>query len=116
MTAPTTKDLVDPERVYLTGFSLGCMMAQRFALERSKLVAGFMCYGGELSLSSFADGNTAVERFDLQPMPMYAIIGDNDPWFNLMNDDFRSWVSWNGCSETTQTTIDLPSTEWLSAT
>ena len=39
---------VDPEQVFATGFSMGCMMSQRLALERSKIVAGFGCHGGTL--------------------------------------------------------------------
>ena len=31
---------IDPERVYTTGFSMGCMMAHRIALERSNIIAG----------------------------------------------------------------------------
>ena len=34
------KGKVDPERVYSTGFSMGCMMSHRLALERSKIIAG----------------------------------------------------------------------------
>ena len=44
--ANPSKGLVDPERVYFTGFSMGCMMANRFALERSSITAGFGCHGG----------------------------------------------------------------------
>ena len=34
-------NLVDPTKVFATGFSMGCMMSHRFALEKSSIVAGF---------------------------------------------------------------------------
>ena len=38
--AVTGRVSVDPERVYATGFSMGCMMAHRLAMERSAIIAG----------------------------------------------------------------------------
>ena len=42
------KGLVDAERVFSTGFSMGCMMSHRLALERSSIIAGFAGHGGTM--------------------------------------------------------------------
>ena len=107
---------VDPERVYVTGFSLGCMMAHRFAMERSKLVAGLMCHAGELSMANFSTPvimDAQRTKFGIEPMPMYVSIGDHDPWFSLAEDDFRLWAYWNGCKETKErkVRVALPNTD-----
>ncbi|CAD7961307.1 unnamed protein product [Amoebophrya sp. A120] len=39
---------IDPKRIYLTGYSNGCMMAQRFAFEDSQLVAAVACQAGNM--------------------------------------------------------------------
>lgn len=70
---------IDGERVYVSGFSMGCMMAHRLALERSAIVAGLGCHGGELSGVDFAATSqlaTLKSRFRLLPMPVYLTIGD----------------------------------------
>ena len=43
----TQSDLcnVDPQRIYLTGHSNGCALAQRVAIESSDLVAAVACMG-----------------------------------------------------------------------
>eukprot|EP00935_MAST-01C_sp_MAST-1C-sp1_P001581 g1581.t1 len=104
------KGRVDPERVYVTGFSLGCMMAHRFALERSQLVAGLGCHGGELSL---VDTTVASElavlrsRFSVQPMPVYLTIGDQDVWFSLAKPDWRAWSTLNQCAANSTAAVTL---------
>jgi poly(3-hydroxybutyrate) depolymerase len=91
---------VDVERVYVSGFSLGCMLAQRYAMERSKVVAGLGCHGGELSgvgTTAPAELEALKQRFDIQPMPVYSTIGDQDAWLELADPDWRAWAYWNGC-------------------
>jgi poly(3-hydroxybutyrate) depolymerase len=104
------KGRVDPERVYVSGFSLGCMMAHRFALERSQLVAGLGCHGGELSL---VDTTVPLEldalksRFGTQPMPAYLTIGDQDAWFSLARPDWVAWSYLNECTSNTTVSVAL---------
>jgi poly(3-hydroxybutyrate) depolymerase len=107
------KDRVDPERIYMTGFSMGCMMAHRFALERSKVVAGFGCHGGELSL---IDTDVASEldaektKYNLQPMPTYITIGTDDTaWYDKAVVDWRAWSYLNGCSGESTRAVNLSS-------
>mmetsp|Transcript_11342 Transcript_11342/g.21585 ORF Transcript_11342/g.21585 Transcript_11342/m.21585 type:complete len:520 (-) Transcript_11342:86-1645(-) len=99
---------IDVERIYVTGFSMGCMMSHRFALERSKIVAGFGCHGGTLIQPG---SNLAAQktRFDLQPMPVYMTGGSSDTWFDLAKPIFDTWAQWNGCaSASTTANVNLP--------
>lgn len=96
------KDRIDATRIYLTGFSLGCMMSHRLALEKSDVVAGFGCHGGTLiGLQKPDDPKYLAEqrtRFKLQPMPAYMTGGTNDEWFNIAKPIFGSWSTLNECS------------------
>ena len=142
---PKWKGRVDPERIFVTGyrslvegcaclhaalarggmclpacrrFSMGCMMAHRFAMERGKLVAGVGCHGGELNLvstnvdseetalkvhvkGSVVGGSDSIDarlrlqkRFDIQPMPVVMTIGTKDGWRSRAVQDFHTWVRW----------------------
>ena len=101
---------VDAERIYATGFSMGCMMSHRIALERSKIIAGFGCHGGRM-IGLGNDIAAERKRFDVQPMPAYLTGGDQDPWFQNTTD-LDDWADMNGCSNTTTTeSIELDDTD-----
>ena len=85
---------VDATRVYLTGFSMGCMMAHRFAMERSDLTAGFGCHGGDL-IGAGADLNAQKARFSIEPTAAFMTGGSSDAWFSP--SAFVTWRAWNGC-------------------
>ena len=103
-----SKGRVDAERVYATGFSMGCMMSHRLALEKSNIVAGFGCHGGTLIQPANPDLAEQKTRFDLQPMPAYMTGGSDDAWFELARPSFEAWAAWNSCSSATVTTdVDL---------
>eukprot|EP00945_MAST-04E_sp_MAST-4E-sp1_P003675 g3675.t1 len=72
------KGRVDAERVYATGFSMGCMMSHRLALEKSTILAGFGCHGGTLNQKKNPDLSTEKARFGLQPMPAFLTGGTDD--------------------------------------
>eukprot|EP00933_Yihiella_yeosuensis_P060507 TRINITY_DN63261_c0_g1_i1.p1 TRINITY_DN63261_c0_g1~~TRINITY_DN63261_c0_g1_i1.p1 ORF type:complete len:439 (-),score=70.34 TRINITY_DN63261_c0_g1_i1:21-1337(-) len=94
---------IDPERIYLTGFSMGCMMSNRMAMERSKLIAGFSCHGGELNMVGFHNVTELAamkKQHMIQPMPAYLTVGTNDPWGNFTKPDYKVWSYWNGCNTT----------------
>merc|ERR1711937_571794 len=97
---------VDAERVYATGFSMGCMMSHRIALERSKIFAGFGCHGGTL-IQIASTLAAQKEHFDLQPMPAYMTGGSDDAWFGRAKNAFRAWTTWNGCFENTTSPVTL---------
>ena len=94
------KGKVDVTRVYFTGFSMGCMMSNRIAMERSNLVAGFGCQGGGLNWESYGALQRTLEgekaRFNIQSMPSITTIGSDDVW--LSTEDHKAWSAWNGCS------------------
>eukprot|EP00948_MAST-09A_sp_MAST-9A-sp1_P001539 g1539.t1 len=99
---------IDVTRIYTTGFSMGCMMSHRLALERSDIIAGFGCHGGTLIA---VDGNNIDEerkRFQLQSMPAYMTGGTDDPWFH--ENTFDIWGNLNSCgTELNVTNITLAS-------
>eukprot|EP00927_Polykrikos_kofoidii_P055371 TRINITY_DN49640_c0_g1_i1.p1 TRINITY_DN49640_c0_g1~~TRINITY_DN49640_c0_g1_i1.p1 ORF type:complete len:423 (-),score=63.74 TRINITY_DN49640_c0_g1_i1:11-1279(-) len=101
------KDKIDVERIYMSGFSLGCMMAHRFSMERSAIVAALGCHGGELSFfpTNQAEMDADKSTYNIQPMPAYLSIGDNDVWFPGAKSSWQAWTYWNGCSENGTTTL-----------
>ena len=103
--APTT-NAIDPKRVYLTGFSMGCMMAHRFAMERSDLVAGFGCHGGDL-IGAGDDLAAQKVKFSIEPMAAFMTGGSSDAWF--AQSAFLTWRVWNGCDGGTTTSMNVTS-------
>ena len=91
------KDLVDSERIFSTGFSMGCMMSHRLALERSSIIAGFAGHGGTL-IQLGNDLNVEKKRFLLQPMPSYTTGGTDDTWFEMAKTVHKSWSTLNECT------------------
>ena len=85
---------VDPTRVYATGFSYGCMMAHRLAMERSAFIAGFGCHGGYL-IQPGANLTQQQTRFKIKPTPAHMTGGSDDQWFDTASLD--AWAKWNGC-------------------
>ena len=101
--------VIDRTRVYLTGFSMGCMMAHRFAMERSDLVAGFGCHGGDL-IGAGADLNAQMLKYSIKHTPAFMTGGSTDAWF--APSAFVTWRKWNGCdagnSNVTSTNVTSP--------
>ena len=64
-----TQYKVDPTRIYMTGHSNGCAMAQRFTAEHSELIAAVGCHSFYL-LSDVPD--------TYLPRPMIEVHGDKD--------------------------------------
>jgi poly(3-hydroxybutyrate) depolymerase len=98
---------VDAERVYFSGFSMGCMMSHRMALEKSELVAGFGCHGGTLIVLDSDFSAEKPERFALQPMPVYMTGGTEDVWFTMASRARDAWGAWNGCAKETTTDVTV---------
>jgi poly(3-hydroxybutyrate) depolymerase len=104
---------VDLERIYFTGFSMGCMMSLRFLLERSDLIAGAHCHGGYLVSP---ESGTSIIPSSL-PIGVYMTGGDADDWFAMSEDQFDVWTNFNndGCVEST-TSVTLSGSELTDAT
>ena len=69
---------VDKDRIYLSGWSNGCMMAQRMALEASDVIAAVACTSGYLSFH---------ETSTYQPLPileLHGFIDENTPYTNTI--------------------------------
>uniref|UniRef100_A0A7S1NEY1 Feruloyl esterase n=1 Tax=Eutreptiella gymnastica TaxID=73025 RepID=A0A7S1NEY1_9EUGL len=105
--ANPAKGRVDPERVYSTGFSMGCMMSHRLAMERSNIVAAFGCHGGQLI--GHYNLTEQKKQYGIQPTAAYMTGGTEDHWFNSF-DSMDAWATFaGGCaSEMTNTTVELP--------
>lgn len=69
---------VDTDRIYLTGWSNGCMMAQRMALEASELIAAVACTSGYLSYHE-PTSYTAVPILE-----MHGFVDENSPYTNTV--------------------------------
>ncbi|MEM7342125.1 MAG: PHB depolymerase family esterase, partial [Actinomycetota bacterium] len=88
---------IDPSRVYVSGFSTGCMLAQRMAAEASDVVAGVACMSG-FRLVHVAPG--------YEPVPMAVFNGTDDTiapyergyWPGAVAN-FDSWQEINGCAD-----------------
>ena len=70
---------VDQQRIYITGWSNGCMMAQRMALQASDLIAAVACTSGYLSIHD-AEGYTPVPV-----MEIHGFIDENQQYTNTVN-------------------------------
>lgn len=88
-------DLVDAARVYAAGYSNGCMMAQRFALEASNLVVGVGCSSGNL-LAPPADAPAAYS-----PVPVLLVHGTDDSTVSFDPGNAARWAAYNGCPSST---------------
>ncbi len=88
---------IDLDRVYVTGLSNGCAMAQRIAADASDLVAAVACMSLYL-LDEVDSGYTAV--------PVMALHGTNDAVvayepsiiFDGAEKNLSTWARLNGCS------------------
>jgi len=108
----TEKQIIDPERIYVSGFSLGCMMSHRFSMERSKIVAAFGCHGGELSFypTNEAEMDADKSAYAIQAMPVYLTIGDNDKnWFPGAQRSWQAWKYWNNCTSNSNKSVSASS-------
>ena len=101
---------VDEDRIYLTGWSNGCMMAQRMALQASDLIAAVACTSGYLSFHD-AEGYSPVPV-----MEIHGFIDENQLYTNTVNwglvdenrrnlesmqtgavENMYDWAAYNGC-------------------
>ena len=88
---------IDPDRVYLSGFSNGCILAQRIAAEASDVIAGVACMAGHLLVDPAPD---------YDPVPILEIHGTADPvseyepsyWPGSVAN-FDEWSARNGCRD-----------------
>ena len=86
---------IDPDRIYLSGFSTGCVLAQRVAAEASDLVDGVACMSGYLLVDPAEDYN---------PVPIAVFNGTSDEvtryeagyWPGAI-PNFDTWRANNGC-------------------
>ena len=70
---------VDTTRIYVTGHSYGCMMAQRFLAQASDLVAAVACFAGALTLANdLGVSPLAKLSSEYTPRPLMVIHGNAD--------------------------------------
>ena len=93
----TNYPMIDPKRIYATGISNGCAMAQRLAAEASDIIAGVACSSHYLLTTA-----TSLKR----PINMTEIHGLSDilvsynrSFINTgAQDNFKRWAKMNGCT------------------
>eukprot|EP00931_Biecheleriopsis_adriatica_P033566 TRINITY_DN19489_c0_g1_i2.p1 TRINITY_DN19489_c0_g1~~TRINITY_DN19489_c0_g1_i2.p1 ORF type:complete len:688 (+),score=111.57 TRINITY_DN19489_c0_g1_i2:389-2452(+) len=112
--------LVDPTRVYFTGFSNGCGMSQRMAAQASDIATAVACTGLMLLVDKTADYSpTPVmvlfgEKDDLRNADAYYDLnkgGHAAPHEDLMQAHAK-WKEWNGCSGADATEVSGGSTRY----
>ena len=109
--AKTVEDYpVDEQRIYITGWSNGCMMAQRMALQASDLIAAVACTSGYLSIHE-SEGYSPIPV-----MEIHGFIDENTQYTNSVNwgivdenrrnlesmqsgaiENMYDWASYNNC-------------------
>ncbi|GMH77676.1 hypothetical protein TrST_g7558 [Triparma strigata] len=110
----TTSAPINPERIYTTGFSMGCMMALRFLLEKSDIVAGAHCHGGYLVAP-----NAGTSITPNSGIGVYMTGGSDDDWYAMSSSQFSVWKDLSdphGSHTVTTTSVTLSGTELTSAT
>ncbi|MEM9651949.1 MAG: PHB depolymerase family esterase [Actinomycetota bacterium] len=94
---------VDPSRIYISGFSTGCMLAQRMAAEASDVITGVACMSGFRLVEASSD---------YEPVPVAVFNGTDDTIAPYERDywpgavaNFDTWRDINGC-------VDEPAEVW----
>ncbi len=87
---------VDLKRVYLTGLSNGCAMAQRFSVEASDLVAATACVSLHLLTKPSEDflPTPVMMFYGTEDRDIYEPTGDDIP---SAKENFMNWAILNGC-------------------
>lgn len=93
----TSQHNIDEDRIFVTGFSNGCNLAQRVALESSTLVDAAACMSGFL----LADDDSTY-----MPVPILEIHGSADPvaeyepsYWPGVEANMAGWLERNGCTD-----------------
>ena len=91
----STRSDVDSSRVYMTGYSNGCMMASYFVLQNSALVAGLGCLSGHLITRPPAAPAGYVAT------PSIFVHGTADQVLNVQDavDTATAFRIYNGCDD-----------------
>jgi polyhydroxybutyrate depolymerase len=104
---------IDPDRVFVTGFSQGAMLVHRLACDLADVITGAASIEGTLHSLVAADCHPA------RPMPILMMLGTDDPavlWdgeatttgrFYSADETRRFWLAQETC-DTTPTTTMLP--------
>jgi polyhydroxybutyrate depolymerase len=107
-----SEDGVDPDRIYVAGWSRGAMMAHRLGCELSEMLAGIATVAGNLATPS--GSIVDIPRKPSKPVPVMVVHGTSDrvvpieggpspkyPQFNSyapLSDVLSAWRSWNECN------------------
>jgi polyhydroxybutyrate depolymerase len=89
---------IDPDRVFVAGFSIGAVMTDKLACQLSDRVAAAVIVAG----TPWAGGDCAPER----PVSMLIIHGTDDPTFTYASAEAlaRQWRELDRCTETAPAT------------
>lgn len=86
---------VDSERIYVTGHSNGCMMAQRFAREASETVAAVGCMSGYLHAHAPA---ASAPRLRMPALEVHCANDRQVKYDPGAHENLERWAAWNGCA------------------
>ena len=103
-----SKFRLDPDRIYLCGFSNGSFLTQRIAFEANSRYAAMATLGGSMGIDLYDHGDPG------RSIPMLFLLGTEDPFVPYeggkvagsattpvagIEDAVQFWVSNNGCSK-----------------
>lgn len=88
---------IDQDRIYLTGHSMGCAMAQRFANEASDTVAAVACMSHYLLVAGSAD-YSPVSVMQIHGMIDDTVVYKHGPNTIGATQNFDTWRSMNNCT------------------
>lgn len=91
--------LVDPARVYLSGFSNGCSLAQRIAVEHSALIAAVACFSDYLEVEP-PEGLVGVPILQIHGTSDHLVPYDAAPGFAGALENAAIWARLNQCAST----------------
>ena len=89
--------IIDPTRLFAVGYSNGCMMAQRFALEASDIVTAVGCQSGHLL------GAPSNPPAGFRTTPAVLVHGTEDSIVAYGTQSAVAWAGYNGCSDAAPT-------------
>ena len=88
---------IDLDRVYVTGLSNGCGMAQRLAADASDLVAAVACMA-LYRLDEADPGYTPVPVMELHGTNDIVVAYEPSVFFTGAEDNWSTWAELNGCT------------------
>ncbi len=87
----TTKYPIDPDRIFLTGYSNGAWMTFRAVCELGNKIRGAVPYAGGLLFKKLTKQNSAGKPLDKNPLPLWSEDTETFHWNE--NVSAQDWMN-----------------------